>query len=816
MIKDVKYATRMLVKNAPFTAVAICSLAIGIGANSAIFSFADALLLRPLPIPKPGEFVTVNPGVATTLGGDNSVSYPDYVDFRDRNRSFTGLVAYQYQEFGYAPNSLITPEMKFGALVSGNFFDVLAVKPELGRGFLPGEDKVPDRDRVAVLSHDFWVANCNSAASVVGSTVRLDGMDFTVVGVAPASFTGMDQFVKPALFVPIAMSAALSGTDNLNKRETQWLNVKGRLKPGVTNAAAAADLNAIAKALQQTYPTEPRDRKIRVQSELALRMEQSPPDTGLVEMLILLAICVLLVACANVAGLLLSRATSRGREVAVRLAVGAARWQLLRQLFVENTLIALGGAVFGILVALAGMRLLASIPIPSDLPLSFDISLDRRVLLFTLLITVASTFLFGLVPAWRSSRSDLISSLRARDSEATRTGRRRGRSVLVSAQLAVSLVLLIASAVIFTGFRKHLAEGPGYQTDHLYLMSFDPQLRHYTAGQSEQFYKQLLDGSRANTAVRSAALASSTPFGFGNDAKAIIPEGRTLQRGEHAQTVFDAIVSDGYFETMHIPMLRGRGFEQYDKKDSPRVAIINEQTAKHFWPHEDALGKRFHLNDANGPLLQIVGIAKQAKYLWISEAPLDFLYLPFSQNQQTSMTLIAESPIKDASMLAPILRGVVQNIDRNMPAFEARTMQDMYSKRAIQTPGIIVQAVASMGVMALILAVIGLYGLISYSVARRTREIGIRMAIGADQRNVLGMILREGFVLAGCGTLVGLGLGVVAARLIGSTFIVSSQDANPALFVLIALPLLLVALLATYAPARTAARIDPMRSLREE
>lgn len=377
-------------------------------------------------------------------------------------------------------------------------------------------------------------------------------------------------------------------------------------------------------------------------------------------------------------------------------------------------------------------------------------------------------------------------------------------------------MLLIASAVIFTGFREHLAEGPGYQTDHLYLMGFDPQLRQYTAAQSEQFYKQLLDHARANSAVRSATLASSIPFAFGGDAKPIVLQGHTRQRGEHPETVFDAVVSDGYFETMRIPILRGRGFERYDTKDSPRVAVINEQMAKHFWPHQDALGKQFHLNDANGPLLQIAGIAKQSKYLWISEAPVDYMYLPLSQNQQTSMTLIAESPISDASMLAPVLRELAQGIDRNMPVFESRTMNDLFTKRAIQTPGIIVKAVAGMGVMALILAVIGLYGLISYSVTRRTREFGIRMAVGADQRSVLSMILREGLVLAGCGTLVGLGLGIVAARLIGSSFLTSSNGTNPALFVVIALPLLAVALLATYAPARTAARIDPMRSLREE
>lgn len=815
MLNDLKYAMRMLGKNPAFTAVAICSLAIGIGANSAIFSFADALLLRPLPVPKPGAVVTVNPS-APSFGGDNTVSYPDYLDFRNRNRSFDGLVAFQYGQFGYAPNPMTVPEMQFGAFVSGNFFKVLGVEPTLGRGFRADEDQVAGRDRVAVVSHDFWLAHFNGAKSAIGSKMRLNGIECTIIGVAPAAFTGADQFVKPAIFVPIAMSPALSGTDNLNKRDVRWLNVKGRLKPGVTLPAAEADLNAIEKVLQQMYPSEPRNQKIRVETELALRMEQSPPDTGLIEMLALLAICVLLVACANVAGLLLSRATARGREMAVRLAVGAARWRLIRQLFLENLLLAIVGGICGIAVALAGMRLFASIPIPSDVPVSFDISLDDRVLMVTLIASVASALLFGLVPAWRSSRSDVVSALKARDTDGSRKTRLWGRNVLVSSQLAVSSVLLIVSGVIFVGFRSQLRQGPGFQTDHLFLMSFDSQMAHYTKAQNEQFYKRLLNMARSAPGIRSAALASMIPFSFSGDTKAIIPEGHTLARGEQPPTTFDAAVSDGYFQTMHIPILRGRGFLESDKPESPRIAVVNEHFANRFWPHQDAIGKRFHLDSASGPLVQIVGIAKQGKYLWIAESPTDFIYLPFSQNQQNNMTLVAESPMGDASSLAPILRGLVHSIDPNMPVFGARTMQDLFTKRAIQTPDIIVEVVAGMGVMALILAVIGLYGLIAYSVSRRTREIGIRMAVGADQRGVLRMILRQGLVLALAGTAAGLVFGFLAAQLVGSMFILSFNHTNPVLFFTVTFPLLAVALLAAYTPARRASRIDPMKALREE
>lgn len=815
MLNDVRYALRMLRKNPGFTAVAACSLAIGIGANSAIFSFADGMLLRPLPVMKPSEVVNIVTG-PTTFGGNKTLSYPEYLDFRDKNRTFDGLIAFQYGQFGYAPNPSVVPAMKFGTFVSSNAFRVLGVEPSIGRGFRASENQVPGRDRVVVISHDFWLTNFNGSNSAVGSTIRLNGIEFTIVGIAPASFTGIDQFVKPALYIPIAMSPVLSGVDNLNKRDARWLMAKGRLKPGVTAARAEADINAIVQALQKMYATEPRGPKMRIETELALRIEQSPPDAELLEMLMVLALCVLLVACANVAGLLLSRATARGREIAVRLAVGAARWQLVRQLFLENLLLAVLGGVLGIAIAFAGIKLFASIPIPTDVPIAFEITLDGRVLIFTLVVAVVSTFLFGLVPALRSSRADVASAIKARDTDGSRKARLWGRNILVAGQLAVSLALLLISSVIFTGFRKQAAQGPGFQTGHLFLMTFDSQMVHYTAAQSEQFFKALLDRVRSAPGVRSAALASTVPLGMNGEGKSVLPEGRTLKRGEPLPNVFDSAVSDGYFATMHIPIVRGRAFVPTDKPDSPRVAIVNEQFAKHFWPNQDAVGKRFHLGEANGPLLQIVGVAKEGKYLWISEPPVDFLYLPFSQNQQNAMTLVTESRSSDASTLAPELRAIVHSLDANMPAFDVRTMQDLFTKRAVQTPDIIAEAVGGMSLMALILAVIGLYGLIAYSVGRRTREIGVRMAIGADQRGVLRMILRQGLVLAAWGIGVGLIFSMAASRLIGSMLALTFGKTNPALFLAVVIPLFVVALLAAYTPARRASRIDPMRALREE
>lgn len=816
MLNNLRYAVRMLAKNPGFTAVAVCSLAIGIGANSAVFSLADALLLRPLPVPEPGGVVTVSPAVATEGFASTSVSYPDYLDFRDRNRSFDGLLAFQYDSFGYAPNPAVLPQMKFGVYASGNFFQVLGVKAALGRAFRPIEDKVPGRDAVVVLSHSFWVSQFDARSSAIGSQLRLNGIDFTIIGVAPESFTGVDNNMKPAFYVPFAMAPRLQGTNNLTRRDFRWVTIKGRLKPGVTNGRAAADLNALAATLQKTYPKIDKNLHVRVETNFQARVEQSPPDAAFVAMLLLLALCVLLIACANVAGLLVSRSTARAREIAVRLAIGAGRWRLVRQLFTENLLLALAGGGLGTAIAYAGAKFFSTIPLPTDLPISFNIQLDQRALLFTFVVSIASTFLFGLVPALRSLRADLATALKARD--ATVTGRKGlwGRNTLVAAQIAASLVLLIVSATLFQGFRSALAQGPGFRTDHLLLTTFDTKLIHYTGPQTTQFYKQLSDRTRSAPGVANAALAAHVPMDFGIDGTGVVPEGYQLPKGEQGINVFDDIVSDGYFETMHIPILRGRGFLKTDRQNTPLVAVVNGHFAHHYWPNRNALGMRFHLHQATGPLVQIVGIAKASKYLWISEPPYDFIYLPFSQNPSPQMSLIAESLSPDAAVLVPVIRQVVRAIDSNMPLYDVRTMRDFYTKRASKTPDIIVETVAAMGLIALILAAIGLYGLVAYSVGRRTREIGIRMAVGADRQSVAWMVLRQGLILAVAGSAVGLVLGLFAVHVVTSLMVASFGHTNTLLLASLAFPLVAIAMLATYVPARRASRVDPMRALREE
>ena len=815
MLSSIKHAFRVLRKDPGFTLIAVFSLAIGIGATSAMFSFADAALLRPLPVMKPSGVVNVINAGSAAFGGNTTISYPDYADLRDRNRSFDGLVAASYAKFGFSPGPRTLPRMKFGMYVSGNFFRVLGVEPALGRGFRPDEDQAEGRDAVTVLSHDFWVSQYNGDPSVLGSRLRLDGIEFTVIGVTPEQFTGIDRFIRPALFIPLAMSPRM-GQQDFHKRDARWLFVKGRLKPGVGLDRARADVALIGKELGKTYPQSNRDQQLRVESELQMRAEQSPPEATMAGMLMLLGFCVLAVACANVAGLLLSRSRARSREIAIRLAIGAGRWALVRQLLFENLLVAIAGGLGGVEVAYAAAKFFSNYPVPPDLPIVFAATVDTRVLLFTLAVSLGSTLLFGLAPALRSTRPDLVRALKAADADSGGKKRFWGRNAIVAGQVALSLVLLTISAVLLRGFRDQFMQGPGFRTERLFLTAFDTDLAHYSEDQTSQFYASLLHRTRSVPGVRSAGLTSVVPLD-GQDSVDIVPEGYQMPPRQQALTIFDAYVSDGYFDTMGVPIRQGRGFLESDGKGAPLVAVVNEHAAKHFWPNGNALGKRFHLKSASGELVQIVGIARTAKYIWIAEPPLDFVYLPFRQHAQSGLALVAESNAADAATLAPALREVVRGLDPDMPVFNVRTMQDFYDQNAVKVPNMVVKTVGGMGLMGLILAIVGLYGLVAYSVSRRTREIGIRMALGADRTKVVRMVLSQGLQLGAAGVAVGLVVSVFACNVLTSRLWIATFDhVSPLVYVAIALPLLAITGMATWAPARRASRIDPMSALREE
>jgi predicted permease len=816
--QDLYHGCRMLAKNPAFTLVAVISLAIGIGANCAMYSWADALLLRPLPVARPGDVISV--GTKVSLAGFTSLvnSFPDFRDLRDHNRSFDNLTAFTSLTVGFTTKPDALPQMKFGVLVTSNLFNAMGVEPELGRAFRPEEDQVPGRDAVVVLDHSLWEQQFAADPSILGRKVRMNGIEFTVIGVTPDRFTGMNQLIRPAFYAPLAMYPRLSANPKaLESRGVRDLAVKGRLKPGVSMTQAQAELTTFARNLQRAYPDTNKNQDMVVRTELQTRIDQDPIDAALSAMLLMLSAAVLLVACINVASLLTSRAPARAKEMALRLAVGAGRTRLVRQLITESLLVALAGGLLGIGVGYLGVMVFRQIQIPTDLPIALDIQLNPRVLFFSMAVALFSVLLFGLIPALQTTRVDLASAMKTGD--AANSGRRRvwGRSFLVGCQVAVSLVLLTVSVFMYRGFHRELSSNQGFRKDHLMMMSFDPSLVHYSEAQTRQFYKQLVERSRSVPGVRSVALTSAVPMSTQADAAAIVPEGYQFPVGKDNAIIFASRVDENFFETMGVSLVRGRGFSETDRADTPHVAVVNEQFAQHYWPGQEPLGKRLRVQDPskpNSPWVQVVGVAKTGKYLWIAEPPTEFLYLPFRQNQRSRMILVSESAGESASIAGP-LREVVRGLDANQPIFDVRTMEEFYDMRVVSTGNTIMEIVAGMGVMGLVLAMVGLYGLGAYAVSRRTREIGIRMAIGASRPAVLQMTLRQGLTPALYGLVAGLGASVVAERLLKVVFPTHTQT-DIAAYLVVVPTLLAITMLAAYIPARRASRVDPMKVLRYE
>ncbi len=814
MLKDIRQAIRLLAKNPGFTAIAALSLAIGIGANSAVFSFADALLLRPLPVDDPNGVVTVS-----TDTPDNSfgpVSFPDYRDFRDKSQTFAGLAAFDFYTFGLAPSAAVQPQMRMGFVVSDNFFQVLRIQPALGRAFLPDEAKVPGRDAIAVLSYDLWANQFGRDPSVIGRNIRLNGIDFTVIGVTPQSFTGMDPFIRPALYVPLSMSQRLAAAPKnpLDDRSAASLQLRGRLKPGVSRQQAQAELIAIAKNLEKAYPDTNRNHNVAVRTELQARMQQDPYDSALAIMLMALVALVLLIACANVANLLLSRSRARSREIAIRLAIGVGRARLVRQLLTESMILALFGGTLGLGLAYLGIRFLKGIPIPTDLPVVIGVQLDQRVLLASVLAAVVSALIFGIAPALQAVKTDLIAGLRSAGLSSSARRRTLGRNALVIGQVAFSMVLLVAAGMIFDGFRKALVLNPGFRTDHLMLMEFDTRFVRYSDDQSRVFYRNVVDRASTLSGVRSVALGAEVPMSPNQSNQTVMPEGYQFPKGQESATVLGSIVDQHYFDTMKMPIIRGRAFTAADRADSRPVAIVNEAFAKKYWPNQDAVGKRLRLKDKNGPLAEVVGLTKTSRYIFISEPPFPFVYLPYAQNFSSHMSVFVETASDPAEIAAP-LRAVARSLDANMPVYNARTMSNLYQQRTVGILLMILQLVSTLGLLGLALALIGLYGLIAYSVSRRTQEIGIRMALGAHRSDVLRMILGQGFVLSMIGVAIGLAASIGVRRFL-AIGLIGIGSTNPAVLLIVPLALILVAMAACYLPARRASQVDPIRALRWE
>ena len=820
LLQDLRFAARMLAKRPAFTAVAAASLALGIGANSAMFSFADALLLRPLPVRRPSEIVTVSSTAPDSpIGAAGSLSYPDYLDYREKSDSFDGLTAFTTLQVGLSESPDSLPQYRVAMVASGNLFRVMGVEPALGRAFTPGEDAVPGRDAVLVLGHDAWKQRFGADPNIAGRRIRLNGVECTILGVAPEQFTGMDTYLRPDVFVPAMMLARIgAGGDPLEDRGNHMFTVKGRLKPEFTRERAGAELAAIARGLAAAYPATNRNRSVLVRTETEARIDRSPGNAALVAMLMGIVGLVLMIACANVANLLLSRSQSRSHEMSVRLAVGAGRGRLIRQLLIESLLLALLGGALGLFVADSGVRYLSSIRIPTDLPIVLTVVLDRRALLFSLLVSMACAVIFGLAPAIQTTRTDLVSALRISDPAAAVRGRWLprgwGRNTLVAGQVALSLMLLVAAAMFYRSFRAVLVGSPGFRTDHLLMMGFDPSLARYKPEQTREFYRSLSERALRIPGVVNASLSQVVPMGTSFAPRRIVPEGFQFAPGRDRADVFSSIVDERYFDTLATPILRGRAFQTSDDAARPRVAVVNQALAEKYWPGRDAVGKRFRLEGPDGPWVEVVGLAKTAKHIFIGESPQPVFYLPLAQNPQPRMTLFLHSAGDPAALTEP-LRQVVRSIDPHQPVYDVRTMGDFYRQRALGTMEVIVVVFASIGLMGFALALVGLYGLMAYTVSRRTREIGIRMAVGAGQRQIIGIVVRQGFWLAAAGVAAGLAGSVAVVRIIVSVFS-EMRGAETSTFVLAPLALLAAATAASFVPAWRAARVDPNITLRAE
>jgi predicted permease len=824
MIHDLRYAIRTLRNNPGFALIAILSLALGIGANAAIFSMAEFLLLRPLPVPRASEIVVVQ----AQLRGENAgffqqagLSYPDFIDLQRKSKSFFGLAASQYFPLGIAHDRTTLPEMKYSALVSGNFFDVLGVRPQMGRGFRADEDQVPGRDAVVVLGHDFWETEFASSPDIVGKSLFLNGLPFTIVGVTPEAFRGPIVWMRADLYVPLAMEPALAGASQQNELEMRGLRglrVQGRLRPGVSVGQASAEARVISQQLAQTYPETNRTCTLGVGTYRQTQIEQySAPAVAFLLMMALAAV-VLLIACANIMNLMLSRASARSREIALRLAVGAGRGRLIQLLLTESLVIAILGGVLGLVIAQGAAASFSRFRIPSDIPLVLDFRVDFQVLLFALLVSAASALLFGLAPALQSTKPDLVSALKSGGVREGKQGRLLGRNALVIAQVAGSLVLLVVATQVFLGASILLSSPMAFRVDHMLTAGFNPALARDSTEQTKEFYRQLLDQARTLTGVKSAALSQSvplleTPELTGISSTRVIPEGVQLPTGTEAVNLYSDTVSEGYFHTIGVPIVEGREFLLTDRADTPRVVIVNEQFARKYYPNQDVIGKRLRLNGAAGPFAEIVGVAKQSTYLNPFEPPLEYLYLPMAQNPTAAMCLMLETEGPPADMASP-LRDLVRRLDSNQPIYAVRSIQEVYDLTVKQRMDILRQIIGGLGFLGLVLALVGLYGLMTYSVSLRHREIGIRMAIGAAPANVVRMVLKQGMILAGSGVVLGLVLSLAVSRPLSN--LVRGRGFNMPLVALVALALLAIAALGAYIPARRASLVDPNTVLRQE
>lgn len=810
LIKDLKFAMRRLIRTPGFTFIAVLSLALGIGANTAIFSLVNTVLFRSLPISDPDEVYSI--GVYGPNETALTFSYPNYVDFRERNQVLSGIAVHRF-----APVSLSRDgqnERVWSYLVSGEYFEMLGIRADRGRLIGPQDNLNRLAHPVAVISYSSWQKRFGGDPSIVGRDVLINGKNFKIIGVAQEGFRGTEMIFTPEIWVPMMMLAWIEpGAKWLDNRDTMNIFATGRLKPGVSKEQAEASLNLLAGQLARQYPDSNEGQTIRlIRPGFIIGFLRD----GIVQFSIVLMVTVglvLLIACTNLAGLLLARASDRRKEIAIRLAIGAGRGRLIRQLLTESILLALIGGVFGIFLAIWIIDLVIAFKPPVDFPLTFDLMIDWRVMIFALLVSAATGIVFGLIPALQATRPEVVPALK----DETRTGGYRRsilRNGLVVAQIAFSLVLLIAAGLVLRALQEVNKVDPGFRTGNGLVMSFNTALQGYDDDQSMQFNRQLLERVSALPGIDGASLTDWLPLTLNISNTGVYVEGRPVERGANVPTSYLCSIGLGYFRTMGIPLQAGRDFADSDTKDSTRVVVVNRTFAERFFggadPAQNALNRRFSTG-LNGPKFQIVGVVGNGKYFNLGEDPQPFMFFPLAQSQSDNMTMVLRTKGDPAGM-AGAVRGVFTQLDPNLPVYDIMTMDEHmgFSLFPARVAGALLGA---FGLLALTLAAIGIYGVMAYSVSQRTREIGIRMALGAGRGEVLRLVLRQGILLTLLGLSIGLALALAATRLMSSVLYgVSATDLIA--YAGVSFFLLVVVLIAILIPARRASQVDPMIALR--
>jgi putative ABC transport system permease protein len=806
LLQDLRYGIRMLLKNPGFTTVAVLALTLGIGADSAIFSVVNAVLLRPLPYPDSERLVVLRERSPQLEG--MSVAYPNFIDWREQNGAFENIGVFRRQSFNLTGNG--EPERLVGSQVSADVFATLRVNAARGRVFTNDEDK-PGATPVVVLSHGLWQRRFGGDPNILDQTLTLDGRSFTVIGIMTSDF--MFPFRATELWTPVGQASKDPGWENRGNHP--GLTGIARLKTGVTLAQARDDMDRVAVNLERQYPDENAGNRVTIISALENAVRGSSAGERIRPALLVLLGAVgfvLLIACANVANLLLARATTRQKEFAIRTALGASRSRIVRQLLTESILLSVAGGGLGLLLARWGVKLIIAVS-PNSIPRSREINLDGRVLAFTIGVSVLTGIIFGLVPALQSSKPDLNETLK--DAGRGSTGSRHlFRSGLVVSEVALTLVLLIGAGLMIRSFYHLQQVDPGFNDDHLLTFNISlPPKKYPEEAQKINFYEQLAEKIRALPGVQTVGVSSGLPLGNNGWQTSFRVEGQPEPEPGHTPLTEACVATPDYFQAMGITLLTGRNFTEQDVKDAPHVTLIDEEFARRYWPGEVAVGKNIK-NGRNDPPITVIGIVRRVKMDGLNEDSNRVQsYYPFRQLPNGGMTVVVKTA-SDPMGIVSAARQQVLEIDPNQPVYNVNTMEQLRAD-SIAPDRLTLMLLGSFAAVALILAGVGIYGVMAYSVTQRTHEIGIRMALGARQGDVLGMVIRQGMKLAVVGVAIGLGGAWVATRLMSSLlFGVSATD--PVTFAVISVILTGVALGACFVPARRATKVDPMIALRYE